>query len=282
MTDLSQSLPRARRIGTFPATILARAFADAPAFARLALLLGLSLAVTLLAARIDARILLDEGIWTKPIKFQIALSVYLLTLAVYARWLPAKLKASRGWMIYSGVVVFAIVAEMTWIGGAAALGTGSHFNITTPLMAVLYPIMGLFAVILTSPSLVMGIAVWRNAGTGLSRPVHLALALGLILTFVLTVPVAGYMSNAGGHLVGQAVTGAQVWPMGWSREVGDLRVAHFFAAHALHFLPLGGLVAAMLLPHRLAILAVVAGSVAFGALVGFTFWQALQGQPVFG
>jgi hypothetical protein len=30
--------------------------------------------------------------------------------------------------------VFAVIAEALWIGGAAALGTGSHFNESTPLV----------------------------------------------------------------------------------------------------------------------------------------------------
>ena len=58
------------------------------------------------------------------------------------------------------------------------------------------PSMGVLAVMLTSATLVYGIAIWRNRATGLPPALHLAIALGLVLTFVLTVPVAGTLSTA--------------------------------------------------------------------------------------
>lgn len=95
----------------------------------------------------------------------------------------------------------------------------------------------------------------------------------------LTLITAGTMSGLGGHFVGGSGSDAGGLPfMGWSREVGDLRVAHFFATHALHFIPVFGLVSASLfgderrLPLRLFV-------VAFAAFVLFTFVQALAGRP---
>jgi hypothetical protein len=187
--------------------------------------------------------------------------------------------ARRSYRIYAGVVVFAIVAELAWIVGAAMYGTGSHFNIGTPVMARLYSLMGLFAVILTSPALVYGIAIWRNRATGLPPALHLAIALGLVLTFALTVPVASTMANMSGHFVGTPVTGAHVPLMGWSREVGDLRAAHFFATHPMQFLPLAGL-AAVLLPPRAGRLAVWGAAALYVAFVAWAFTGALAGQPL--
>lgn len=274
MTALSLPLSAA-----FPRPgLLVRLDSDAPAFARLGLLMGLSLAVTLPALTIDTRIFQDESVWVKPVKFQIALAVYLLTLAFYARFMPEATQRGRPWRWFAVLVNAAILGEMAWIGGAAAFGTGSHFNIGTPVMSALYSLMGLLAVILTSASLVMGVAVLRNREGTLADPMRVAVGLGLVLTFVLTVPVAGYMASTTGHHVGTPLTGATLWPMGWSREVGDLRVPHFFAAHALHFIPAGGLIAA-LLPDRAARLAVIAGALAFAAFVGLTFWQAVSGMP---
>lgn len=254
-------------------------FADAPAFARLGSFLALSLVVTLAAARIDPRPFQGESIWLKPIKFQLSLSLYLLTLAFFARYLPAGMRASRGWRIYALAVGLAISAEMLWIAGAAALGTGSHFNVGSPLMAALYPLMGVLAVLLTSASLVMGIAIGRNRHAALAPALRLAVALGLVLTFVLTVPVAGYMAAGTSHLVGTPATGARLALLGWSGEVGDLRVAHFFAAHAMHILPVAGLLAARGLPDRAARTAVIVAAVLYVALVAATFGQAIAGQP---
>jgi len=250
-----------------------------PLFAATGTLIGLSLAVTLSAMALDTREFLGENVWLKPIKFQIALTLYLLTLAFFARWLPSGMTARPGYRLYAGLVVFAVIAELIWIGGAAMSGTASHFNVSSPFMQSIYGLMGAFAVLLTSATLVQGIAIWRNARTGLSPALHLSIALGLVLTFVLTVLVAGTLASQSGHLIGTPVSGARVPVLGWSREVGDLRVAHFFATHALHVLPVAALLAGALLPQRWGVPAVWGAAFLFTALVAASFAGALAGLP---
>lgn len=262
------------------APIFARAFQDAPALAMLTLIMALSALPLLAAYSLDPRQFQGENIWLKPLKFHAALVIYTGTLVVFARFLPEGMMQSSAWQIYQGVAIACIVAELLWIGGAAALGTASHFN-QTGVWGVLYGLMGLAAVTLTSLSLVMGIAIWRNAQTGLAPALHLSIALGLVLTFILTVIVAGAMAQGTGHLIGTPVTGARVPVMGWSREVGDLRLPHFLATHALHVLPILGLLAARVLPDTPGRLAVWAAGLGFTALVAWTFAQALSGRPTF-
>ena len=66
--------------------------------------------------------------------------------------------------------------------------------------------------------------------------------------------------------------------MGWARDGGDLRVAHFFATHAMHFIPAFGLVSvAVFRPaNRLPVWLFAAAFVGF---VIFLFVQALRGEP---
>lgn len=257
-----------------------RLWQDAPLLTGLALLMALASVPLLVAAGLDARQFQGDSIWLKPLKFHAALVIYTATLAVYARWLPAGLADHGGWRIYLGIVAAAILAELVWIGGAAALGTASHFNVTSPVWATLYGLMGLAAVTLTSLSLAFGIAIARNPATGLPPALKLSLVLGLGLTFILTVITAGTMSSMTGHHVGLPVFGARVPVMGWSREVGDLRVAHFLATHALHGLPLVGLVATRLLSGPQARAAVIAASLIYTAIVLATFARALAGLPL--
>lgn len=254
-----------------------RLWTDAPVMAGLTVLVALAALPLTLAMMLDARQFQGDPVWLKPLKFHVALVIYTATLAVYARWLPPGLAGRRGWRIYMGVVALAIVAELAWIGGAAALGTGSHFNVSSPVWAVLYPLMGVGAVTLTSASAAFGVAIARNQATGLDPALKLSLVLGLVLTFVLTVIVAGTMSQQAGHLVGTPATGARIALMGWSREVGDLRVAHFLATHALHAVPLAGLLAVNLPRPRAT---VIGASVLYAALVLATFLQALAGKPL--
>jgi hypothetical protein len=261
-----------------PSRLLAPLWQHAPGFTATGLLAALALLPLYAAMALDTRLFQGESVWIKPIKFHIALAVYLLTLAFFARWLPATLLARRGWRVFVWAVNFAVIAELVWVGAAAAINTASHFNTTIPAFTVIYSLMGVFAVLLTSASLVMGVAIWRNRATGLEPALHLSIALGLVLTFALTVPVAGTLSSLGAHLVGPS-DGSRLWLLGWSRDAGDPRVAHFLATHALHALPLAGLLASRLLPPTAARGAVILAAVAFSLLVAGTFWQAMQGRP---
>ena len=257
---------------------LDRMMRDAPAFTGLAVFIAVTAVPLLAAAALDARQFLDAPIWQKPLQFHLALAVYLATLAFFARFLPSGM-TSRRWRIYAAVVCFAVIAELVWVGGAATFGVASHFNTDDPVMGAVYGVMGVLAVILTSASMVMGIAIWRNPATGLPPALHLSVALGLVMTFALTLVAAGTLSSMSGHLVGTPVTGARLAVLGWSREVGDLRVGHFFATHALHVLPL----VALALPRGMApVIArrlVWGSAAAYAALVGFAMLQALQGRP---
>jgi hypothetical protein len=183
--------------------ILHRVASDAPALTILAILLILSLIPLYAAMALDARIFQDESPWMKPVKFHYALVVYTSTLAFFARYMPEATRTGRAWRWFTAAVVFAIMAEVAWLWAAAMVNTASHFNTEVPIFAAIYPVMGVLAVILTSAGLVMGVGIWRNRATGLAAPVHLSVALGLGLTFLLTVPVAGYLSGAGGMRSGR-------------------------------------------------------------------------------
>lgn len=239
-----------------------------PQILRLTLVVALAALPLMVAYALDGRRFQGDSVWLKPLKFHLALTVYSGTLALYGMVLPEGTFATRRWRIYLGVVGAAILAELVWIGTAAAMGTASHFN-QAGVWGVIYPVMGAAAVILTSLSLTMGLAFWRQR----SDTLMLSIALGLILTFVLTVPIAGTMSNGSGHLVGTPVTGARFPIMGWSMEVGDLRLPHFLATHAMHVVPLAGLTGSRG--------AVWAAAVGFTALTLWCLARALMGLPPF-
>jgi hypothetical protein len=235
---------------------------------------------TAAAMLLDSRELLGIDIWIKPLKFQAALAIYALTLAAYARWLPLGTLERRWYRIYAGLVVFSIGYEIAVIGGAAAYGVASHFNETTPLSTWLYAFMGVFAVILTSMSLLYGLLIARSDRAPRNPALKLGLVLGLVLTFVLTLVLAGTLSQNGSHFVGGSGSDAGgLWLMGWSRDGGDLRVAHFFGTHALHAVPLAGFLAGRWLAPRAAVAATWGAALAWTALCVATFVQALAGQP---
>lgn len=237
-------------------------------------LLASTLAIALAALPVLAALALDgrsfqgDSIWLKPLKFHIALALYTGTLAAYATLLPEGTFTARGWRIWIAVTLTAMGYELVWIAAAAALGTASHFNLSG-IWNLLYALAGLGAVILTALSVSMAPAFWRQR----QDPLLLSIAIGVALTFLLTVPIAATMSSGTGHHIGTPVTGARFPIMGWSREVGDLRLPHFLATHAMHAIPLAGLTG-----NRSVIWATAAG---FTALTLWCFARALQGLPPF-
>jgi hypothetical protein len=261
-----------------PAGLLAKIRSAEPRFFATAILMLLAMAPTSFAAFADSRELLGVDIWLKPLKFEFALLVYLGTLSVFALFIPAEVKAKTWYRLFTRAVSVGAVLEIIWLAGASAIGAASHFN-PTPIGQVLYPLAGITATLISSASTVFAVQIARNPSTGLSPAVKEALVLGLALVLPLTLLTAGTMSQMSGHFIGGSPDDAGGFPvMGWSRDGGDLRVAHFFATHALHFVPAFGLVSAALLG-RSNVLPVRVFAAAFTAFVLFLFAQALMGMP---
>lgn len=258
---------------------LSRMQQGSPRYTQLGILLLLAMVPVAGAAIVDDRLFQGVDNWLKPLKFLFSLSVFMLTVAWLARFADPSISRARWWTWHERAVVTAVVLEMIWIGGAAAFGTASHFNNSIPLMETIYPLMGAAAILLTSASTVLAFAIHRNPGTGLSPAVKSGIVWGLGLTLPLTVITAGTMSAMNSHWVGGAATDAGgLAIMGWARDGGDLRIAHFFATHAMHALPLAGLVSAYVFgrDNRLPLRIV---AFAFSAFVMLVFAQALMGQP---
>jgi hypothetical protein len=258
-------------------------FRHGPIFAATAIVLVAMMAPTVAALALDSRTLNGVNVWVKPLKFEISIALYLGTLALFMAWLPAQERQARRFRVWAIIAAIAAALEMIWIGGAAYFGIASHFNRDSSFMAAIYPVMGAVAVTLTLPSLMMGRAFLRHRRSGDNPAFHLSLGLGLILTCVLTIAVAGYMSGQAGHAVGGSGSDAAgLKLLGWSRDGGDLRVAHFFATHAMHIIPAFGWVVARLLPVRGAQRAVWIFSIGFSAMIALVLAQAIMGWPFIG
>jgi hypothetical protein len=260
------------------ATPPTRLWADAPALMRLAAVILMALAPLAAAMAIDTRTIEGLSIWLKPVKFHLALVIYLVTLAFFARYARPGFVQGRAYRAFQAVAILAILGELAWIGGAAALGTTSHFNISTPVWSALYALMGIAATLLTMLSTVFGLAILRNPGTGLPPALRHGIGWGLVLTLPLTLITAGTMSGMGGHFIGPTFPQDTLPLMGWSLTAGDLRVSHFFATHSLHAIPLMAWAAHHLLPVRALPLTWVA-ALLWCAFTLATFAQALAGQP---
>jgi hypothetical protein len=238
--------------------------------------------LTLLLTHFDVREFQGVSVWLKPWKFQLSTGAYLLTLGLFMVWLPAQARNTWPAKYVAWIAVVSSIFEVAYISWQAVLGEASHFNTSTPLHAAMYTLMGVGAVLLTSAAGVLGVYIGRAKEYRLPYPLKLAIVLGLISTFVLGTGFGGYLGGSStGHWVGGALTDAGGLPLvQWSRTGGDLRVAHFFGIHAMHFIPaFAGLLAILQIPPLWATRSVWGFSALFAGGTVWTFVQALNGHP---
>lgn len=204
---------------------------------------------TLAGLALDDRMVGGAPAWLKPAKFAASTGVYSLTLpwvlAVLTDWPRLRQLASR---ITAGVMVLevGIICVQAW------RGTTSHFNVSTPLDAALFGIMGAAIAAQTVAATAVTVALFRQRfadvvlATALRAGMLIAV-LGAAVGGLMTSPThaqltqaieTGHMERSGGHTVGAPDGGPGLPGVGWSRTHGDLRAPHFIGLHAVQVLPL--------------------------------------------
>lgn len=263
---------------------------DRPLTAVGMLMLGV-LAATAVGLRVDPRMVGGDPVWLKPAKFAASTAIYSLTLAWLLSYLPDWPRTRR---IVSVVTAVVFVVEVGIIAVQAWRGVSSHFNVSTPLDAVLFAVMGAAIGIQTLVSAQVAIALWRQPIV--DRAMGSALRAGMVITLLgassaglMTMPTAAQrtelatahaMPRAGAHTVGGPDGEVGLPGTGWSRTHGDLRIPHFFGLHALQCLPLVALaVRRRRRPQEAARLVRVA-AVSYAALFGILLAQALRGESL--
>ncbi len=219
---------------------------------------------TAIALGLDDRMLRGVSVWLKPLKFMLSIGVLSLTTAWFIGHLPRHHRRGRWVTAVAAMVIGAGAFELAYITVQAARGLGSHYNVTDTFHAVMYPLMGLGAIVLTASQPLLAWLLWRHPDARIPPVYRASVLAGLVLTFVLGGGVGALLSG----LQPPAVAGMSF--LGWSPSSGDLRPAHFLGIHSEHLLPAAGLLLATFLPTRgrawLAVLALLHLMV-FGALV---------------
>ncbi|MEO0916260.1 MAG: hypothetical protein AAFY31_04660 [Pseudomonadota bacterium] len=189
---------------------------------------------------VDARTVEGVAVWMKPFKFALSFVVLFATIAIIEPYLSQP--SREGWTLrlVGWVMAAAFLSEMAYMMYQAGRAETSHFNMSTPFNEFMYTVvMAAGAVALVAATAVIGWVVRRDTSADLSPAMREAIWLGFLLTFLLTMIVAGYMSGASTRFVGVHPEGAATLPLvGWSGVTGDLRPAHFASLHAMQALPL--------------------------------------------
>ena len=271
---------------------LSRLWKSDRALTAAALLMLGALAAFLVGIAVDPRVITGVPAWLKPSKFAMSTAIYMFTLAWIFTYLSEWPRLRR---LVGRATVGIFILEVAIIALQAWRGTTSHFNVSTPLNATLFTLMGSAIVVQTLLSVLVAVALWRQKFE--DRALGWALRIGMVITIagaslggMMTRPTESQLAQiaetrqvslVGAHTVGAPDGGPGLPGTGWSVEHGDLRVPHFIGLHALQVLP----VIALLLwwrridDARRARLMVVAGS-SYATIFLILIWQALRGQAL--
>ena len=106
-------------------------------------------------------------------------------------------------------------------------------------------------------------------------PSHYVWAIRFGIIFFVVFALEGFaMGSRLNHNIGAFNENSNWFIVGWSKTVGDLRVAHFIGMHALQVLPI--LSYYLLKSNKLTIVL----SIIYGLLAVVTLVQAIQGKPI--
>ena len=250
-----------------------------PVLAGTGILIGLAAISMALAGVLDPRLFNGIDVWIKPVKFATAIFLYMLTLAFFAGWVSRKDRQKWWFSAAVWIVAAAALFEIVYISYQASLAQASHYNRADMLHIALYAMMGVGATLMVAFSGLLALLIQRNRALSVVPAIRDSVVIGLALTFVLTMIVAGTLSAWGSHWIGGVHSDAGGMTLtGWSRDGGDLRVAHLFATHAMHFIPIFGVASAYIfgVGNRRPIWLF---SALFTGFVVFLYFQALAGQP---
>jgi hypothetical protein len=278
-----------------PTGLLPRAWATNRPLTLVGVTMAGILAVAAVGLIVDPRVITGAPAWLKPAKFAISIAIYSFTFLWLLTFVSGHRRSVR---IVSWVTAVALGLEMVLIAGAAALGTTSHFNVSTTAHAIVWSAMGNAIVASWVATMILAFLLLRQrmVDTAFAWSLRLGVLIAVVgmgVAFFMTAPTPGQLGAAqaggsmpvvGAHSVGVPDGGPGLPVVGWSTVGGDLRAAHFFGLHGLQALPLLGLLLARFGPawlrprDRTAL--VWTGGLAYLAFVLLTTWQALRGQPI--
>ena len=131
-----------------------------PSALGVAMALCLALApITLLLLGLDGRVLDDEDIWLKPLKFQLSLGLHAATVLYLTAHLPDCLGQTRRVRWVNAVLGAVVIYEVIFIALQAARGVRSHFNSETAFDAIGGTIMAAGAGVLTLAPALVGVVL---------------------------------------------------------------------------------------------------------------------------
>lgn len=171
----------------------------------------------------------------KPMKFYVSSVIYTFTMA----WILYYLNESKLVAAFSLTLIVTLTFENIYISYKAFIGQQSHFNISTSFNSAMFSLMAVAITIITLFTAYIAVVFFTKDFPALSNSYVWGIRLGLVLFVVFA--FEGFVMGAKlSHTVGAPDGGTGLPVTNWSKQNGDLRIAHFLGMHALQILPLIG------------------------------------------
>jgi len=227
----------------------------------------------------DERTLLDVNVWLKPFKFAVSQGIYTLSIAALFSLYPY---SSRKKKIVGHIISWTMMTELLIIFYQGSRGVQSHYNMSSPLDALLYATMGIFVTINVVLMMLFLVDTMR-----LKLKCEKSMQWAILIAWLIVIigcAVGGKMIGQLGHNVGVADGGAGLPITNWSTVAGDLRIAHFFGLHGLQLVPLFAFFVSkklnLSMPKEITLVTLFGA--AYAGWIGFTYYQASLGMPLIG
>ena len=225
-------------------------------------------AVCIVLTRYSNTQVYNVNAWYKPFKFAFSTFLFVWAMAWYCYYLP-----NFNIKLFNWSVIILLGFEIFYIAFQAGKGQLSHYNVSTPVYSALYSMMALAASIVTLYTAYVGILFFTNSFPELPDYYLWAIRMGIII-FVIFSFEGFAMGSRLNHSVGALNENSNLFILGWSKTVGDLRVSHFIGMHALQVLPV---LSFYVLKNTKPTIVL---SFIYLALAVLTLIQALKGRPL--
>jgi hypothetical protein len=212
--------------------------------------------------------LFGVSVWLKPMKFFISTGIMAWTMAYFMHFLANQNQVS----VYNISFVVLLSIELFLIVYQAFNNEPSHFNQNNDFGKVVFSVMAVTITIFMLHTAFIGSLFFLQKEFAASDVLITAIQISFIITVVFA--FEGFAMGAIlKHTVG-ATDGTEGLPIvNWSKNHGDLRIAHFFGLHALQLVPLLSVLLAKTKKEVYWI------GLFYFLFVTFTLIKALQGKP---
>lgn len=229
----------------------------------------ISSAIFLFLTQISQVKVFQVNAFYKPFKFAFSTFLFAWAMAWYCFYLP-----DFNIKMFNWVVIVLLGFEIAYIAIQAARGQLSHYNMSSAFYATMYSMMALAATAVTIYTAYVGFLFFKTDFPTL--PLHYVWAIRLSIFIFVIFSFEGFaMGSRLNHSVGALNDNSSIFILGWSKTVGDLRIAHFIGMHALQLLPF--LSYYVLRGNKETFIV----AILYFLLAGITLYQALKGKPLF-